>query len=96
MSKRYARFLTAVFCLFLGGLMVWQMLLPDRERSDVENRTLQQRPALTLSSVLDGSYMEDVEAYVQDQFPPAGPVDGPEGPDGAADRQTAVQQHLSL
>ena len=38
--------------------MVWQMLLPDRERSDVENRTLQQRPALTLSSVLDGSYME--------------------------------------
>ena len=91
MSKRYARFLTAVFCLFLGGLMVWQMLLPDRERSDVENRTLQQRPALTLSSVLDGSYMEDVEAYVQ-----AGPVDGPEGPDGAADRQTAVQQHLSL
>ena len=54
MSKRFARFLTAVFCLFLEGLMVWQMLLPDRERSDVENRTLQQRPALTLSSVLDG------------------------------------------
>ena len=96
MSKRYARFLTAVFCLFLGGLMVWQMLLPDRERSDVENRTLQQRPALTLSSVLDGSYMEDVEAYVQDQFPLRDQLDGPEGPDGAADRQTAVQQHLSL
>ena len=96
MSKRYARFLTAVFCLFLGGLMVWQMLLPDRERSDVENRTLQQRPALTLSSVLDGSYMEDVEAYVAGPVSPAGPVDGPEGPDGAADRQTAVQQHLSL
>ena len=28
----------------------------------MENRTLQQRPALTLSSVLDGGYMEDVEA----------------------------------
>ena len=69
MSKGYARFLTALFCLFLGGLMVWQFLLPDRERSDVENRTLQQRPALTLSGVLDGSYMEDVESYVQDQFP---------------------------
>ena len=69
MSKGYARFLTAVFCLFLGGLMVWQLVLPDRERSDVENRTLQQRPVLTLSGVLDGSYMEEVEAYVQDQFP---------------------------
>ena len=69
MSKGYARFLTALFCLFLGGLMVWQFLLPDRERSDVENRTLQQAPVLTLSGVLDGSYMEDVESYVQDQFP---------------------------
>ena len=69
MTKGYARFLTVLFCLFLGGLMVWQLLLPDRERSDVENRTLQQRPALTLSGVLDGSYMEDVESYVQDQFP---------------------------
>ena len=49
--------------------MVWQFLLPDRARSDVENRTLQQRPVLTLSGVLDGSYMEDVESYVQDQFP---------------------------
>ena len=41
MTKGYARFLTVLFCLFLGGLMVWQLLLPDRERSDVENRTLQ-------------------------------------------------------
>ena len=40
MTKAYSRFLTALFCLFLGGLMVWQVLLPDRERSDVENRTL--------------------------------------------------------
>ena len=55
MTKGYARFLTVLFCLFLGGLMVWQLFLPDRERSDVENRTLQQRPALTLSGVLDGS-----------------------------------------
>ena len=69
MSKRYARAITAIFCFFIGGLMVWQLLLPDRERSDVENRTLQQRPVLTLSGVLDGSFMEDVESYVQDQFP---------------------------
>ncbi len=69
MTKRYAWTVTALFCLFLGGLMVWQALLPDRDRSDVENRTLAQLPALTLSGVLDGTYMEDLEAYVQDQFP---------------------------
>ena len=30
MDKTYARILTACFCLFLGGLMVWHLLLPDR------------------------------------------------------------------
>lgn len=69
MTKGYARFLTVLFCLFLGGLMVWQAILPDRERSDVENRTLAQMPELTVSGVLDGTYMEALEEYVQDQFP---------------------------
>ena len=69
MTKGYARFITVLFCLFLGGLMVWQAILPDRERSDVENRTLAQIPELTVSGVLDGTYMEALEEYVQDQFP---------------------------
>ena len=69
MTKGYARFITVLFCLFLGGLMVWQAILPDRERSDVENRTLAQMPELTVSGVLDGTYMEALEEYVQDQFP---------------------------
>ena len=65
MTKGYARFITVLFCLFLGGLMVWQAILPDRERSDVENRTLAQMPELTVSGVLDGTYMEALEEYVQ-------------------------------
>lgn len=69
MTKGCARFITVLFCLFLGGLMVWQAILPDRERSDVENRTLAQMPELTVSGVLDGTYMEALEEYVQDQFP---------------------------
>lgn len=40
MTKAYSRFVTALFCLFLGGLLVWHVLLPDRDRSEVENRTL--------------------------------------------------------
>ena len=69
MTKGYARFLTAAFCLFLGGLMVWQLLLPDRERSDVENRTLQQLPSFSWEALKDGTFTAEVEAYVADQFP---------------------------
>ncbi|SFP56494.1 DHHW protein [Oscillibacter sp. PC13] len=69
MTKTYGRLLTAMFCLFLGGLLAWHVLLPDREKSDVENRSLQQRPEFSWAALTDGSYTADVEAYFADQFP---------------------------
>ena len=69
MTKAYGRFLTAFFCLFLGGLLAWHLLLPDRERSETENRTLARRPELTWSALADGSFTRAVEDYFADQFP---------------------------
>ena len=69
MTKAYSRFLTAFFCLFLGGLLVWHVLLPDRAKSETENRTLAQFPVFSWSSLVDGSYTEGVEEYFADQFP---------------------------
>lgn len=69
MTKAYSRFLTALFCLFLGGMLVWSLVLPDRERSEVENRTLSQWPAFSWQSLKDGSFTSAVEEYFADQFP---------------------------
>ena len=69
MTKAYGRFLTAFFCLFLGGLLAWHLLLPDRERSETENRTLAQRPELTWSALADGSYTKAVEDYLPTSSP---------------------------
>lgn len=69
MTKTYGRFLTAFFCLFLGGLLVWHILLPDRAQSETENRTLAQLPAFSWESLKDGSYTAAVEEYFADQFP---------------------------
>lgn len=69
MTKAYGRFLTAFFCLFLGGLLVWHILLPDREASETENRTLAQIPVFSWESLKDGGYTEAVEEYFADQFP---------------------------
>ena len=55
MTKGYSRFLTAFFCLFLGGLLVWHVLLPDRDKSETENRTLAQLPEFTWNGLKDGS-----------------------------------------
>ena len=69
MTTRYSRFLAAVFCVFLGGLLAWHVLLPDRDRSDVENRTLAQLPAFSWKGLKDGSFTKGVEDYFADQFP---------------------------
>ena len=69
MTKAYSRFLTALFCLFLGGMLVWSLVLPDRERSEVENRTLSQWPEFSWQSLKDGSFTSAVEEYFADQFP---------------------------
>ena len=69
MTTRYSRFLSAFFCLFLGGLLVWHLLLPDRDRSDVENRTLAQFPEFSWEDLKDGSFTKGMEDYFADQFP---------------------------
>ena len=69
MTTRYSRFLSACFCVFLGGLLVWHLLLPDRDRSDVENRTLARFPEFSWEDLKDGSFTKGVEEYFADQFP---------------------------
>jgi len=69
MTKTYTRFLTAFFCLFLGGFLVLHLALPDRDKSETENRTLTQFPEFTWEGLKDGSYTEAIESYFADQFP---------------------------
>ena len=69
MTKAYSRSITAMFALFLGGMLVWSLLLPDRHRSDVENRTLAQWPEFSWQALKDGTFTDGVEAYFADQFP---------------------------
>ena len=46
MSKRYAIFLTALFCGFLAAFFAANLISPDRDFSEDENRYLAQRPEL--------------------------------------------------
>ena len=56
-------------------VLLWAVLAagawfgPAKEISEAERRPLEQAPALTVDALLDGSYMEDFEAYSLDQFP---------------------------
>ncbi len=67
---RISQVVTAVlFCAFLAGFGLLHILLPDRNFSPVENRTLSRMPDFSWSALADGSYTSKLEKYLEDQFP---------------------------
>lgn len=69
MQQKYDKLIAVLFCLFLGGGLLWHVVLADKQFSETENRYLQQMPKITLQSVKDGTFMESFETYTTDQFP---------------------------
>ena len=76
--------LTVLFCLFIGGMFLGSILLPDRTFSQLENRNLAAAPKLSWETVTTGTFMEDAEDYVNDGD------DVVAAADAAADRMTAL------
>ena len=60
--------LVILFVAFIGGFLLLNIALPDRTFSDMENRNLAGKPALSLESILSGQFESDAESYVTDQF----------------------------
>ena len=68
MSKKFNIFLSTLFCVFLGGVFVLSLLLPDKDFSPLENRYLQKVPVLSLQALKDGEFMADAESYAADHI----------------------------
>lgn len=58
-----------VFVLLLAAGAVSVFIHEQRDYSELENRTLQQKPAFSYKKVLKGTYQKQYEAYLSDQFP---------------------------
>lgn len=56
-----------LFLLFLFGFSLANAVWPKRDASPLENRKLEQLPALTLSGIWDGSWGKKFGTYMQDQ-----------------------------
>ena len=69
MTKAYSRFITILFCGFIGGMFLLSLILPDRDRSETENRVLAQWPEFSWEALKSGEFTDGVEEYIADQFP---------------------------
>lgn len=68
MSKTTNRIITVLFSAFIGGFFVLNLLLPDKDFSEKENRQLQTLPKFTFSSLFSGTFATRFESYCSDQF----------------------------
>lgn len=59
----------AAISVFLVFLLIAGIATPDRESSELENRTLQTFPKMTWTSLTNGSWMTRFESYMSDQIP---------------------------
>lgn len=60
-----------LFALFILGFTGLDLMIPDREMSETENRKLQQQPSLTLRALFaegENAYNQRYEKYINDQF----------------------------
>ena len=72
MKRNRLLFLRATAVMALALVVVLDVLFllhRDRADSPLENRSLQQRPALTLQGLISGRFESRFDAYVSDQFP---------------------------
>lgn len=68
--KKFQQILTLVLSLgFIAAFFAWFLISPDADESTVERRHLAKCPALSFSSVANGSFMSGFEKYMLDQFP---------------------------
>lgn len=61
--------LLIMVCVFLTGMFILYQCKPDTSFSDMENRYLTKRPAVTVKGLADGTYMQEFETYTDEQIP---------------------------
>ena len=67
-KKTNAVILGLCFAAVLGAVFIINLCTPDQGFSEEENRVLQEAPAFSLSSYMEGRYESKLETYVNDQF----------------------------
>ena len=68
MNRSHNLLITILFCVFLGGIGLASLLMPDKSFSEMENRNLRPVPELTCKRFTSGRFMTEAESYASDQI----------------------------
>ena len=65
----YKKLIGLFLIVYVGTMFTINILIPDRDFSDMENRRLEQKPKFTMEKLFKGNYTSNYEKYISDQFP---------------------------
>ncbi|MCH5170813.1 MAG: hypothetical protein J1F24_05955 [Oscillospiraceae bacterium] len=68
-EKTKNRILPCVFILFIFSFVIMILVLPKKDFSETEKRSLAEFPKITLESVKNGEFTDGFEKYLSDHFP---------------------------
>ena len=68
-ERKISIVISALFAAFVLTFSVLFFILPDKQVSDTERRSLTQSPDLTWKTLTDGTFSDRVNEYFNDQFP---------------------------
>lgn len=63
------KILTITILSLISIFLICFIILPKEKFSEIENRNLAGIPKFSVENILNGSYMEDIETYINDNFP---------------------------
>lgn len=69
MKNKLPIWVGATFIAYLALFFIFQLLHKEQDFSELENRILATKPILSVQTLLDGSFGNDFETYLADQFP---------------------------
>ncbi len=69
MKSKCNKQIAVIFIISTILLSLLNIIVTDKEFSELENRYLQKKPSLTYKKLLSGEFSEDFEKYITDQFP---------------------------
>lgn len=68
-NEIYGIILSVAFILFISGMSLFNLFKKDILLSQQENRNLQQKPILSVETLINGSFSKEYASYIADQFP---------------------------
>lgn len=67
--KIYKKTLAITMMVFITGIFLVSLIIPQKEFSDSENRVLQTKPSFSINKIFSGKFTSQYEKYITDQFP---------------------------